>query len=150
MPSNNDVRLTDSSSSLHFLPDLSLTNPWSNASLSCFRLCLPPTLITFACILVHVDLLKHDAVDETAERATVFPKITNFILFPSSDLKSFYRCRTWSMQFISTIIDIRMQKIAFISSCYPRLDKHREENVGSIRKGIKENSYFWTFNTFLE
>ena len=86
------ILLSDSLSSLQSLQDPYTTQPLiQRIQLSLLSLFSMNFRITFAWIPEHIGFSNHDMVDEAAKEAISHPKITNSILSPASDLKSFYR-----------------------------------------------------------
>ena len=127
MPPSNYLLLTDSLSSLLTLQNLFSTNPLTQRiQLALLSLYSIGSHITLAWIPGHVDFPDHDVVDEAAKLATSIPKISDPILSPASDLKSYYRSlifnlwyKDWDQQTNNKLRKIKNKPTFWSSSLCP-------------------------------
>lgn len=90
---------------LHFIPSKPSSHgaPWYNSFTSFFCLTVSSTSLLFSHrIPKHVGLAEYNALEEITKRVTSFPKITNPIPSPSSNLKYFYR--SWMLNIRERIL----------------------------------------------
>ena len=141
MPPQKYLLLTDSLSSLQSLQDPFPTNPLiQRIQLSLLSLSSINSSVTFAWIPGHVGFSKHDLVDQAAKQATSLPKISDSILSPAPDLKSFYRFlishlwhKDWDKQSNNKLRKIKNTPSFWSTS--PRTDRREEIRLSRLRIG---------------
>jgi len=90
-PNSKVLLLTDSLFSLHSLTNLYSTNPLvQRIHLTIYTLNSIGSQIPFAWISSHIGFPEHDAVDDAAEQATLFPQVSNRSRIPAADYKNHY------------------------------------------------------------
>jgi len=145
LPNLNQIKtytlLTDSLSSLQ-----SLSNPFSSNPIIQRiypSLCTIDSInskISFIWIPSHINFPPHDEVDKAAKQATSFPKITDPIPSPATDLKIFYQSlvthlwyKNWEQQTNNKLRKIKNKPILWCSSF--RESRREEVILACLRIG---------------